>query len=210
MFAPSLAVSDAQRELAGTFERASASPAMARTLLEALIRTDVRELLPRVSVPTLVMHREGDLIPVDEARYVARRIPGARYLPLRGADHLPWTGDSDAVVSATEGFLQQARISLPADEPAHAQARARNKVTDPAADGGSAWQQLTSAEQVVSMLVAEGLSNPAIASRLFISRHTVEAHLKHIFLRLGIGSRVELARIAFCEGAKIPELRDAD
>jgi DNA-binding CsgD family transcriptional regulator len=68
----------------------------------------------------------------------------------------------------------------------------------------SGWQRLTSAERVVSLLVAQGLSNPQIAGRLFISRHTVEAHLKHIFLKLGIGSRVELAKIAPREGGKDP------
>jgi DNA-binding CsgD family transcriptional regulator len=54
------------------------------------------------------------------------------------------------------------------------------------------------------LLVAEGLSNPQIADRLFISRHTVEAHLKHVFLKLHIGSRVELAGIALREAAKDP------
>jgi DNA-binding CsgD family transcriptional regulator len=48
----------------------------------------------------------------------------------------------------------------------------------------------------IAQLVAEGLSNPEIAERLFISRHTVESHLKHIFTKLRIGSRVELATIA--------------
>jgi pimeloyl-ACP methyl ester carboxylesterase len=107
MFAPSLASesSSSQREAAGAFERAGASPAMARALLEALVQTDVRHLLSRVSVPTLVIHRDGDVIPVDEARYVARRMPGARYLELSGVDHLPWIGDSDAVVNAIKLFV---------------------------------------------------------------------------------------------------------
>src|SRR5215813_3186102 len=209
MFAPSLAASDAQRESAGAFERAGASPAMARALLEALVETDVRTLLPQVTAPTLVMHREGDLIRLDEARYVARRIPGAHFLSLGGADHLPWIGDSVAVVRAVEGFLDQAPVGGAAGEPVHGREPAGDKVRDPAS-GGLGWQQLTSAERVVSMLAAEGLSNPAIASRLFISRHTVEAHLKHVFVKLGIGSRVELAGIALREGRKIPELRDAE
>jgi pimeloyl-ACP methyl ester carboxylesterase/DNA-binding CsgD family transcriptional regulator len=209
MFAPSLAASAAQRESAGAFERAGASPAMARALLEALVETDVRALLPQVAVPALVMHREGDLIRLDEARYVARRIPGARFLQLGGADHLPWIGDSDAVAVAVEGFLDQAPAGITADQPPHSRGRAGHEVRDPAC-GGLGWQQLTSAERVVSMLAAEGLSNPAIAGRLFISRHTVEAHLKHVFVKLGIGSRVELAGIALREGRKIPELRDAE
>jgi DNA-binding CsgD family transcriptional regulator len=69
--------------------------------------------------------------------------------------------------------------------------RSRARVT-----GHSGWQSLTRTEMRVAGLVAEGLSNPEIAKRLFISRHTVESHLKHIFTKLGIGSRVELATIA--------------
>jgi DNA-binding CsgD family transcriptional regulator len=52
---------------------------------------------------------------------------------------------------------------------------------------------LTQAETVVARLVAEGLSNPQIASRLCISRHTAETHMKHIFAKLGVSSRAELA-----------------
>jgi DNA-binding CsgD family transcriptional regulator len=56
---------------------------------------------------------------------------------------------------------------------------------------------LTRAEVAVARLVAEGLSNPQIAKRLYISRHTAETHMKHIFAKLGVSSRAELAaRIA--------------
>jgi DNA-binding CsgD family transcriptional regulator len=58
------------------------------------------------------------------------------------------------------------------------------------------WDALTAAERRIAALVAEGLTNPQIASRQFISRHTVESHLKHIYLKLGITSRVELATLA--------------
>ena len=53
--------------------------------------------------------------------------------------------------------------------------------------------RLTPAEREVSNLVVEGASNPQIAGSLGISRHTVESHLKHIVVKLGIGSRVQLA-----------------
>jgi DNA-binding CsgD family transcriptional regulator len=58
---------------------------------------------------------------------------------------------------------------------------------------GDSLAGLTTAEIRVSMLVAEGLGNPAIAARLHMSRHTVESHLKHVYRKLGISSRVELA-----------------
>jgi DNA-binding CsgD family transcriptional regulator/tetratricopeptide (TPR) repeat protein len=60
--------------------------------------------------------------------------------------------------------------------------------------GESGWESLTPAEDRIARLVAEGLSNPQIAARLFISRHTVESHLKRVFAKLDVASRVELAR----------------
>jgi DNA-binding CsgD family transcriptional regulator len=58
------------------------------------------------------------------------------------------------------------------------------------------WPALTAAEKAVAQLVAEGLTNREVAERLFVSPHTVNSHLRHIFTKLGINSRVELARMA--------------
>ncbi|GAA1264508.1 helix-turn-helix transcriptional regulator [Planotetraspora silvatica] len=60
----------------------------------------------------------------------------------------------------------------------------------------SGWASLTDTERNIVTLVAQGLTNPQVATRLFISRHTVKYHLGHIFSKLDIGSRVELARLA--------------
>jgi DNA-binding CsgD family transcriptional regulator len=60
----------------------------------------------------------------------------------------------------------------------------------------SGWASLTATEAKVAELVAEGLSNPEIARRLFVSRHTVHTHVSHILAKLGLGSRVELAAAA--------------
>jgi pimeloyl-ACP methyl ester carboxylesterase len=68
MLAPSLSPSSTQLETAAALERASASPAMAAALVEAVIRTDVRSLLPQVAVPTLVIHRRGELITAEQGR----------------------------------------------------------------------------------------------------------------------------------------------
>jgi DNA-binding CsgD family transcriptional regulator len=57
------------------------------------------------------------------------------------------------------------------------------------------WNSLTESERSVADLVAEGLTNREVAARLFISPHTVDAHLRHIYRKLGIGSRVELTRV---------------
>jgi DNA-binding CsgD family transcriptional regulator len=60
----------------------------------------------------------------------------------------------------------------------------------------SGWAALTSSELIVARLVAEGLTNREVAERLFVSPHTVNSHLRHVFSKLGINSRVELARRA--------------
>jgi DNA-binding CsgD family transcriptional regulator len=60
----------------------------------------------------------------------------------------------------------------------------------------SGWAAMTTAELAVARLVAEGLTNREVAERLFVSQHTVNSHLRHVFLKLGINSRVELARVA--------------
>jgi len=58
-----------------------------------------------------------------------------------------------------------------------------------------AWTTLTKAERTVAALVARGMTNRQVAGHLFISRHTVDAHLRHIFRKLDINSRIELTRI---------------
>jgi DNA-binding CsgD family transcriptional regulator len=60
----------------------------------------------------------------------------------------------------------------------------------------SGWAALTTSELTVARLVTEGLTNREVAERLFVSPHTVNSHLRHVFSKLGINSRVELARLA--------------
>jgi DNA-binding CsgD family transcriptional regulator len=62
------------------------------------------------------------------------------------------------------------------------------------------WRSLTGRERSVADLVAEGLTNREAASRLFVSPHTVDAHLRHIFRKLEIRSRVQLAREVAARG----------
>jgi class 3 adenylate cyclase len=69
---------------------------------------DTRTLLPSIHAPTLIVHRTGDQnVHVMNARYAAEHIPEARYVELPGVDHLPWVGDSAAIVQAFREFLQQ-------------------------------------------------------------------------------------------------------
>ena len=97
-----------------TYLRRSASPGAAVSLLKMNTQIDVRHLLPVIKAPTLVMHRAGDRdTNIEEGRYIAARIPGARFVELAGEDHLPWIGDSDVVADEIAEFLTGAR--LPSD-----------------------------------------------------------------------------------------------
>lgn len=86
--------------------RLSVSAASARAILDFGRTLDVRELLPRVTTPTLVLHRRDDQwIAADNGRYLADHIQGARFVELDGADHWPWFGDSASVLDPVETFL---------------------------------------------------------------------------------------------------------
>jgi class 3 adenylate cyclase len=98
-----------------TYYRRSASPGAALALLKMNTQIDVRHVLPAIRVPTLVMHRKDDLdVKVEEGRYLAEHIPGARFLELPGADHAWWTQDCDVVVDAIHELLTGTK---PAPEP---------------------------------------------------------------------------------------------
>jgi len=71
---------------------------------------DIREVLPTIHVPALVLHRSNDLeTKVDEGRWIAGRISGAKFVELPGMDHLPWVGDQDSVLDEIEEFLTGVR-----------------------------------------------------------------------------------------------------
>jgi pimeloyl-ACP methyl ester carboxylesterase len=143
MFAPSLAGGLARHDRA-VFERASASPAMIRALVESLTATDVRDGLAEVAVPALVMHRRSDFVPVAEARLTVRGIREARLVELEGSDHLPWGGDIGAVLFPVADFVGE--VSRRPHERASTVAAARTRRPPPAGrhwptrSGGSlAW-----------------------------------------------------------------------
>jgi class 3 adenylate cyclase len=83
-----------------------ASPAAAVALTRMNAQIDVRHVLPTIRVPTLVLHRTGDrCLLVEEGRYLASLVPGARFVALPGDDHLPFVGDQDALLDEIERFL---------------------------------------------------------------------------------------------------------
>jgi pimeloyl-ACP methyl ester carboxylesterase len=110
VYAPSLAGNDEYVRWTGRHERAAASPGAALGLVQLNHEIDVRHVLPTISIPTLVLHRTGDIpVPVEHGRYLAEHIPGAKYLELPGDDHMPWAGDVDSLCDEVQGFLTGAR-----------------------------------------------------------------------------------------------------
>ncbi len=95
--------------------RAAASPGAARDLLLMNSQIDVRPVLRTIQAPTLVLHRAGDLDSrSEEGRYIAERIPGARFVELAGDDHFVAI-DSDEIVDEVEEFLTGARSTRDPD-----------------------------------------------------------------------------------------------
>ena len=82
---------------------------MAMAALLATRQVDVRAALPRISIPTLILHRENSIVPIAFSRYLAREIPGAKYVEFEGQDHLTWVGDWEPIVDEMEEFLTGAR-----------------------------------------------------------------------------------------------------
>jgi pimeloyl-ACP methyl ester carboxylesterase len=108
--APSQAENAAFRQWWASYLRMGASPGAAVALTRMNSDTDVRGVLPSIRVPALVLHRKGDrCLRVDEGRYLASRIPGARFVELPGEDHLPFVGDQDGLLREIEQFLATRR-----------------------------------------------------------------------------------------------------
>ncbi len=105
LFAPS-AEGALMRQGMAVFERSAASPRMAHALWDMAIEIDVRDVLPTISVPTLIVHHDHEIIPVEHARYMASHIPGAKLAVLAGVDHIPFFGDVDRYVGEIETFLR--------------------------------------------------------------------------------------------------------
>jgi pimeloyl-ACP methyl ester carboxylesterase len=113
---PSRADQPALLQRVARYFRRSASPGAAAALLRMNTDIDIRSVLPTVSVPTLVMHRTDDgESKVDEGRWIAGQIAGARFVELPGGDHLPWIGETDLVLDEIQEFLTGVRPAPPAE-----------------------------------------------------------------------------------------------
>jgi class 3 adenylate cyclase len=108
--APSLADDERFLQWMAKALRSSVSPGGALAWLRMIAEVDVREVLPQIRVPTLLLHRTGDqAVDVGASRYAAGRIPGARLVELPGRDTLPYVGDTEAIAAEIEEFLTGSR-----------------------------------------------------------------------------------------------------
>lgn len=113
LLAPGSANDPRFRDWWGAALRMSMSPGAARAMLEMNSDIDVRAALSAIHVPTLIVHRTGDMAtPVEGGRFLAAEIEGARIVELPGDDHFPWLGDADAVLEAIEEFVTGERSGL--------------------------------------------------------------------------------------------------
>jgi ATP/maltotriose-dependent transcriptional regulator MalT len=175
MFGPSWSLED--RAVFTASQRAAADAEVAASLLELIYETDVREDLPRVRAPALVVHREHDrAMRLRGASEVAALLPRAELVTLPGNAHLPWHGDGDAVLRAVAPFLGIEAPPAPAGEP-----------------DADALDELSTREREVLGLVAQGLSDAQIAARLVISPHTVHRHVANILAKLRLPTRAAAA-----------------
>jgi pimeloyl-ACP methyl ester carboxylesterase len=95
------------------YMQSAASPAAAVALAKSNALIDTRELLPSIRVPTLVLNRRDDPVgPEPTGRYLAERIPGARFIALEGDEHLPWLEDAEAFCAEIEHFVTGIRPAM--------------------------------------------------------------------------------------------------
>ena len=158
-------------------QRISATPETAALIFAARGDLDVTPRAPAIDVPTLVMHaREDAVVPFAEGRLIASLIPGARFVPLEGRNHVlletePAWGE---FLAAVDDFLGAA----------------------PAAPAAEDEWDLSAREEQILGLVAEGRSNEAIAAELVLSVRTVERHLSNSYAKLRVSGKAARAAAA--------------
>jgi class 3 adenylate cyclase len=114
--APTVAHDERFKQWWATYLRRSASPKRALALARMNTEIDIRSVLPAIRVPTLLLHRSNDLdSDVRGTRWMATRIPDAKFVELKGSDHLPFVGDADAILDEVQEFLTGTRQTIMPD-----------------------------------------------------------------------------------------------
>jgi class 3 adenylate cyclase len=110
LFAPSHAADARFRRIWARYERSTATPGGTKALVGLIYESDVRDVLPAIRVPTLVIHRtDATGFGVEHGRYLAERIPDSRLVELPGIDNMIWAGDLGATVAEIQDFVTGVR-----------------------------------------------------------------------------------------------------
>lgn len=164
-----------QQQWFNELQRVSASPANAVLQLATASDIDVTADLRKVRCPTLVLHATGDgSVPFEEGKLMASEIPGARFVPLDGSNHVLLETEP-----AWRRFLQEAEAFLP-----------RNAAPVPA------FASLTPRERDIVELIAQGRDNAQIAAVLSLGHKTVRNHITHVFYKLEVENRAQAIVLA--------------
>jgi len=178
-FFTALHIPDATAEQSCSFNdllRLTTSPRNAVELLRTLVQSDMRDLLPQVRCPTLVLHaRRSAVLRFDDGRTVAALVPDARFVPLETRNHILLAHEP-----AWQQFISEIEDFLPISEGAPA----------------PLFDDLTARERDILELVAQGLSNDQVSSRLKISEKTVRNHVSTVLSKLGARSRAQAVAVA--------------
>ena len=164
-------------------QRVSSSPEDAVRFRRVFHDIDVTALVPRLRVPTLVLHaRDDGMVPFEEGRLLASLIPRARFVPLEGRNHILLPDEP-----AWPRFLAEVRTFLATTDPGLRAGRASTAhLPDP----------LSGREHEILALVAAGMSNAEIAADLVLSVRTVERHLSNIYTKFGVSGKSARAAAA--------------
>lgn len=162
--------SEEQMEWMDELQRTSTNTDNAVCSRIARHEVDVRDLLPGITVPTLVTHAEGDRVAPDWGTRLATAIPDARLVMLESRNHVLLADEPawPVFLHEVEAFLAEDRAGVPVSN-------------------------LSAREREILALAAEGLDNSAIAERLTLSVRTVERHFQNIYLKLGLSGRTARA-----------------
>ena len=116
VLAPSVASDERWRQWWGQHQRLSASPGAGVTLYRMNVEIDIRQILPTIRVPTLILHRLGDrLMSPAGSKYMAGQIPDAKYVELPGEDHIAWIGEVDILLAEIQEFVTGVRPASEVD-----------------------------------------------------------------------------------------------
>jgi pimeloyl-ACP methyl ester carboxylesterase/DNA-binding CsgD family transcriptional regulator len=162
--------------------RDSVTPEFVQEYYAQLNEWDVSALLPRVSVPTLVLHRRQHSLGLDVPRGLAAGIHNSRLVLLDGSSTAPYLGDTEAVLRAIDEFVAEAK---PPPETLHV----------PAIEPELPFS-LTARELEVLRLIANGRTNSEIAMELVLSIRTVARHITNIYGKIGARGRADATAYA--------------